>query len=737
MSKAFFLPISGRTYTKQRADASKKGAVGYPGSQPCCNQFRGLNMYRNTLVCETRTSVTSSEFELAATVDGGNIWTSADSGATWTEDTSVGSPKSWGCITSSLNGVKLAAGVTYGGGGNIWTSTDSGANWFSKASTQQWSAITSSSDGVKLAAPVYNGNIWTSSDSGASWTEDLSVGFAKDWWSIASSSDGDKLAAVIGYGTAGRVWTSTGLGWSEQPGSPSRLWGGIASSSDGVKLAAAVGGIGVASGLIWTSIDSGVNWLSYASSQPWSCIASSSDGIKLAAAVYNGNIWTSTDSGVNWTEDASVGSPLLWVSIASSSDGTKLAAVPGGLSGTGNVWISTNSGGLWHEVSVLGGPKYWTSITLSEPTEEITSECPTTIEVYKDNLSQCPPELCYSPVAKSVLNKTVDGSTTVDLSYNRTTRQLLQSRCMSFASNTSTCAHSVSGSTRGSCCNQSCNQVVYKPSNTSFDTQGAVPSGNRIALLKYNALVQTPGGQYLRSNYTSDPKGKKAFPCTTNLHALRQRTLSCPPPPPPPPPPSYTEATWHFHQVSFIDCGVGVFCGIQVPYELSDGTPVGGLSGIASNYHPSKLPGALDTIYYHENQEDILWVTVTMTITYKPSNVASGDVTISLPSSPAHMSNTVFSIAFDPSFTTTPQADTTVWSFGIPRATYPTVAASMLSPTVMELQYDVQFVRRYTWLEVEWVPPPQGVNIQTTIVATTDVKPPGTPLNGAYYTITV
>ena len=99
--------------------------------------------------------------KLAATVFGGNIWTSTDSGATWTEDTSVGSTKEWIGITSSSDGTKLAATVFEG---NIWTSTDSGATWTedtSVGSTKDWHLITSSSDGTKLAATVFGGNIWT------------------------------------------------------------------------------------------------------------------------------------------------------------------------------------------------------------------------------------------------------------------------------------------------------------------------------------------------------------------------------------------------------------------------------------------------------------------------------------------------------------------------------------------------------------------------------------------------
>ena len=61
----------------------------------------------------------------------------------------------------SSDGTKLAAIVS---GGNIWTSTDSGETWTEvkpTESTQGWHGITSSSDGTKLAAVVNNGNIWT------------------------------------------------------------------------------------------------------------------------------------------------------------------------------------------------------------------------------------------------------------------------------------------------------------------------------------------------------------------------------------------------------------------------------------------------------------------------------------------------------------------------------------------------------------------------------------------------
>ena len=92
----------------------------------------------------------------------GNIWISNDSGATWTEDTSIGATKNWFNITSSSDGTKLVACV---GGGNVWVSNDSGATWtediINISGNKYWQKVTSSADGTKLAMVEYQGHIWT------------------------------------------------------------------------------------------------------------------------------------------------------------------------------------------------------------------------------------------------------------------------------------------------------------------------------------------------------------------------------------------------------------------------------------------------------------------------------------------------------------------------------------------------------------------------------------------------
>jgi hypothetical protein len=121
-------------------------------------------------------------------------------------------------ITSNSDGTKLAAVVW---GGYIYTSTDSGVTWTEDTSSgyQNWNSITSSADGTKLAAVAYNGYIYTSTDSGVTWTEYTSSDY-RNWYSITSSADGTKLAAVV---LGGYIYTSTdsGLTWTERTSSSS------------------------------------------------------------------------------------------------------------------------------------------------------------------------------------------------------------------------------------------------------------------------------------------------------------------------------------------------------------------------------------------------------------------------------------------------------------------------------------------------------------------------------------
>jgi hypothetical protein len=123
----------------------------------------------------------------------GNIWTSVDSGATWTERATS---RRWKCVASSSDGVKLVAGVW---DGNIYTSTDSGETWTARDSNRKWISVASSADGSKLIAAANQDGFYLSTDAGVSWNR---VVTATNAWTVTASSDGGQqnlpaaLAAV-------------------------------------------------------------------------------------------------------------------------------------------------------------------------------------------------------------------------------------------------------------------------------------------------------------------------------------------------------------------------------------------------------------------------------------------------------------------------------------------------------------------------------------------------------------
>jgi len=151
---------------------------------------------------------------LVAVVSGGGIWT--NSGSTWA---ATGAPsKSWTSVASSADGTKLVAVETGGGsGGGIYTSINSGSTWTQQtnAPVKIWAAIASSADGSKLVAASQNGGIYNSINYGVLWNQQSGT-TNKLWNCLASSADGGKLAAgVFGggiYFSQAALQTSTTAG---------------------------------------------------------------------------------------------------------------------------------------------------------------------------------------------------------------------------------------------------------------------------------------------------------------------------------------------------------------------------------------------------------------------------------------------------------------------------------------------------------------------------------------------
>ncbi|MCX6854624.1 MAG: tandem-95 repeat protein, partial [Verrucomicrobia bacterium] len=314
------------------------------------------------------------------------VFTSTDSGATWTQRSTSG----FFCCASSADGTKLVALVS---GGNVFTSTDSGVNWTDRGNNRPWRDVASSADGTKLVAVGTNMQIFTSTDSGVNWTARETN---RDWRGVASSSDGTRLAAV----TTQNIFTSADSGVTWTVREDTRSWSSIASSADGTRLVAVV-----SNGRIYTSADSGVTWTARENVREWSAVTSSADGTKLAAAVNSGSIYTSVDSGSTWQIGAM---GRQWSGIASSADGSKLVAA--GLNG--NLFTSSASAPLYTQsVSTNAGPQTVTSLfnaIVAGPADESAQTVTFTVTNNNNALFSVQPAisadgtLTYTPVPGAV-----------------------------------------------------------------------------------------------------------------------------------------------------------------------------------------------------------------------------------------------------------------------------------------------------------------------------------------------
>jgi hypothetical protein len=305
--------------------------------------------------------------KLVAVAMGGGIWTSTNGGGTWTDRTPSGSGEiqQWMSVASDSTGTKLVAVVfafydARGAGftGEVWTSADSGVTWSNQTGSgsahgQAWTSVASDATGTKLIAATQGqgtvgpGAIWTSIDSGRTWTNrtaSINSKGEQSWMSVASDAKGLNLVAV-GPGFGSGVWVSSdgGLTWIDRtPVDPKYAgvgpegWTSVASDATGRRLVASAEDI-------WTSPDGGVTWRDAgptASGQVWFAVASDSTGTNLIAVDglvrgIDGDVWTSADGGLTWT-DQTISDPTAsgnWAAVTSNAAGDHFVAI-----GLGAIW---------------------------------------------------------------------------------------------------------------------------------------------------------------------------------------------------------------------------------------------------------------------------------------------------------------------------------------------------------------------------------------------------------------
>jgi len=352
--------ISLATWTASTAPVGIVPPTGYSQNWATVNTM-SVNEYWSGLTASADLT------KLAATVYGGGIYTSTNSGTNW-QITLAPTDEYWFGIAGSADATKLLAAAE---DNTVYLSTNSGVTWRSAnvPTNYAWEAVACSSDGTRMVATTFSlGYIFVSTDSGNTWSNRYAAGYCE---CIASSANGLKLAAV---GPSLFTSTNGGTNWNIS-GAPALDWYQVACSADGTTLLADQF-YSSTDTLLYVSRDSGLTWNPVGQSNAWDAVAMSADGNKMLASVGSGPIYVSVDSGNTWqlTDTAND----YWDFIKTSVDGLRsvamasqvigsLAPPSAQLSKTGSngmiVWPSPSTGFLLQQSSSLSTPD-WTNVPI-------------------------------------------------------------------------------------------------------------------------------------------------------------------------------------------------------------------------------------------------------------------------------------------------------------------------------------------------------------------------------------
>lgn len=276
----------------------------------------------------------------------------------------------WFDIAMSSDGTKVAAvdddSPAPGGRGSLWTSADSGASWTERtgAGTHSWLSVAMSSDGSIIAGcwtdnPGPTQGATCSTDGGATWNTYLFTG-AEFTHYIAMSGDGTKIVVAdqsFGGGN-GKIWISTdfGVSFAVSAGAGTHEWYAVDISRDGTTIAAAS-----INGFLMVSTNAGASWIDRKPSfGAWTAVAVSSDGSKIAASKGVG-VYYSTNSGVSFSALASTAAFFVNI-IEMSDDGATMLV---GADASDNLMLSTDSGSTWTEQHPPSTASPWYGLALS------------------------------------------------------------------------------------------------------------------------------------------------------------------------------------------------------------------------------------------------------------------------------------------------------------------------------------------------------------------------------------
>ena len=254
-------------------------------------------------------SVIYAAGRLIAGTSDGHIFTSDDSGATWTDRGQIASETDIPIVfDSQYSGQLLAIGAS----GNTYRSQNNGTSWNSGIVYMAWAADAPFLRGgtdyggsdpyyyvMAIGANVYRYAGFLPPSALASWTN---IGALGAETSAPSALKVSASILLMGTSPNGKVFRSTdnGVTWGDlgQLGAETSV---VCMAINGATVVAGTS----PNGKIYRSTDSGATWglaASLASAFIVSCLLYTGGSTFVAGTGANGKIYRSTDDGVNWSE---------------------------------------------------------------------------------------------------------------------------------------------------------------------------------------------------------------------------------------------------------------------------------------------------------------------------------------------------------------------------------------------------------------------------------------------------
>jgi photosystem II stability/assembly factor-like uncharacterized protein len=223
------------------------------------------------------------------------LYRSNNLGTTWTEVSAL--PFCFWYMTVSNDGTRLLAADW---GGEIYTSSNSGVTWTNRGNPKQWWGFSSSGSGQVVVGITEKVSVHISNDYGQTWSTPAGLTPSGTFTKSAISDDGQKIMILDSYG---RIYLSNNSGSTFTQRGEERNWYAGAMSGDGSRLYAAEGmDVGMTVGQIYTSDDFGLTWVPRSINNMWWQMRSSYDGKTVIAMASDKieTVFVSTDYGVTW-----------------------------------------------------------------------------------------------------------------------------------------------------------------------------------------------------------------------------------------------------------------------------------------------------------------------------------------------------------------------------------------------------------------------------------------------------